>query len=67
VIADTAQDTPQARVRVLQRKLYRSAKEAPKRRYGILFDKVCHWDTLWTAWGLVRGNKGAPGATARAA
>jgi RNA-directed DNA polymerase len=61
VIADMAQDTPQERVRVLQRKLYRSAKEAPKRRYGILFDKVCAWDTLWTAWQQVRGNQGAPG------
>lgn len=61
MIADKAQDTPKERVRVLQRKLYRSAKESPKRRYGILFDKVCRWETLWTAWERVRENDGAPG------
>ena len=61
MIAPKAQDTPIERVRVLQRKLWRSAKEDPQRRYGILFDKVYQWDTLQTAWWQVRGNKGAPG------
>ena len=33
--AATAQDTPQDKVRVLQRKLYRAAKEAPQRKFGV--------------------------------
>jgi len=38
VIAQKAQDTPQERVRVLQRKLYRAAKDAPQRTFGVLYD-----------------------------
>jgi hypothetical protein len=40
VIAQKAQDTPQERVRVLQRKLYRAAKDAPQRTFGVLYDKI---------------------------
>jgi group II intron reverse transcriptase/maturase len=61
VIADRAQDTPIDKVRVLQQKLYRSAKAHPKRTYGILADKVWRDDVLYRAWDLVKANRGAPG------
>jgi len=41
--------------------LYRSAKQAPERRFHALFDKVARSDVMWRAWGDVRANKGAPG------
>jgi RNA-directed DNA polymerase len=40
VTAVSAQPTPHERVRVLQRKLYRAAKAAPRRTFGVLYDKV---------------------------
>jgi RNA-directed DNA polymerase len=49
------------RVRVLQRVLYRSAKQDPERRFHALFDKVARSDVMWQAWRDVRANKGAPG------
>jgi RNA-directed DNA polymerase len=61
VIATTAQDTPQDKVRVLQRKLYRAAKEAPHRRVGVLYDKVHRHDVLEEAWRRVRRNRGSAG------
>lgn len=48
-------------VRVLQRKLYSAAKTNPKRKFGVLYDKVCREDVLFTAYDQVRANKGAPG------
>jgi RNA-directed DNA polymerase len=48
-------------VRVLQRVLYRSAKQDPERRFHALFDKVARSDVMWQAWRDVRANKGAPG------
>jgi len=48
-------------VRALQRVLYRSAKQDPKRRFHALFDKVARSDVMWRAWADVRANKGAPG------
>lgn len=61
MIATTAQDTPQDKVRVLQRKLYRAAKEAPHRRFGVLYDKVYRRDVLVEAWRRVRRNRGSAG------
>ncbi|EIM2542319.1 group II intron reverse transcriptase/maturase [Salmonella enterica] len=54
-------NTPLESVRVLQRKLYLAAKANPKRRFGVLYDKVCQIDVLWSAYEQVRANKGAPG------
>ncbi len=59
--ADEAQGTPQERVRVLQRKLYRAAKAQPGRTFGVLHDKVFSRDVLWEAWERVRRNRGAAG------
>jgi group II intron reverse transcriptase/maturase len=49
------------KVRALQRVLYRSAKQDPKRRFHALFDKVARSDIMWRAWVDVATNRGAPG------
>ncbi|EOS95296.1 reverse transcriptase domain-containing protein [Erwinia tracheiphila] len=56
-----AQNTAFEKVRVLQRKLYLAAKADPKRKFGVLYDKVCSNQVLGMAWTQVRANKGAPG------
>jgi RNA-directed DNA polymerase len=48
-------------VRVLQRKLYRAAKAAPRRTFGVLYDKVYRRDVLGEAWQRVRRNRGSAG------
>ena len=60
MIAKT-ENTPLDKVRVLQRKLYLAAKTNPKRKFGVLYDKVCREDVLRAAYAQVRANKGAPG------
>jgi RNA-directed DNA polymerase len=61
VIAQKAEHTPQEKVRVLQRKLYRAAKAAPQRKFGVLYDKVHRRDVLEEAWRRVRRNRGSAG------
>jgi len=56
-----AQPTPHEKVRVLQRKLYRAAKAAPRRTFGVLYDKVYRPDVLREAWQRVRRNRGSAG------
>ena len=53
-------ETPE-RVRELQRKLYRKAKQESGFRFYLLYDKVYRQDILNHAYHLVRANKGAPG------
>lgn len=53
------------KVQVLQSKLHQAAKEDSKRTFGILYDKVCMWEVLWTSWIRVQRNKGAPGVDGR--
>jgi len=48
-------------VRALQRVLYRSAKQDPKRRFHALYDKLARSDVMWRAWVDVCTNGGAPG------
>ena len=48
-------------VRALQRVLYRSAKQDPKRRFHALYDKLARSDVMWRAWVDVATNQGAPG------
>ena len=52
--------TPE-KIRELQRKLYRKAKQEKEYRFYLLYDKVYRTDILNHAYRLVRANKGAPG------
>jgi group II intron reverse transcriptase/maturase len=38
-----------------------AAKANPKRKFGVLYDKVCREDVLYAAYAQVRANKGASG------
>jgi RNA-directed DNA polymerase len=51
----------QEKTTVLQSKLYKVAKQAPRRRFHQLYDKLFREDVLWSAWYQVRANRGAPG------
>jgi len=63
MIAQKAQHIPEKsdRVCVFQRKLYVAAKENPKRKFGILYDKIHRMDVLQRAWAEVRKNQGSAG------
>jgi RNA-directed DNA polymerase len=56
-VANDAQD----KVRVLQRKLYRAAKQQRGRRFHALYDKIHRRDVLERAWKEVAANGGAAG------
>ena len=56
-----AESMSDERVKSLYESLYASAKRHPKRRFGILMDKVLRWDVLWEAWKRVRANGGTCG------
>ncbi|EMD5225063.1 hypothetical protein VQ422_005041 [Salmonella enterica] len=56
-----AQHTAFEKVRVLQRKLYLAAKMEPKRKFGVLYDKVCSNRILGMAYAQVKANNGASG------
>ena len=61
MIAQKAQDTPLERVRVLQRKLYLSAKANRGRKYGVLYDKVKSEEVIREAWKRVSSKGGCAG------
>lgn len=52
--------TPE-KIRTLQRKLYRKAKQKPACRFHALYDKIYRADILSHAYNLVRANKGSAG------
>jgi RNA-directed DNA polymerase len=54
-------ETPE-KIRMLQRKLYRKAKEEPEYRFYLLYDKIHREDMLSHAYKLAKANEGAPGA-----
>jgi RNA-directed DNA polymerase len=57
-------NTPQEKVRQLQRKLYVCAKQSKTRRFHALYDRIYRSDVLWEAWRRVRSNGGAAGVDA---
>jgi RNA-directed DNA polymerase len=50
-----------SKIRTLQRKLYRKAKDEPTYRFYLLYDKIYREDILHYAYELVKSNQGAPG------
>ena len=53
-------ETP-SKIRTLQRKLYRKAKEEPAYRFYLLYDKIYREDILYYAYELVKFNRGSAG------
>jgi RNA-directed DNA polymerase len=49
------------KIRMLQRKLYRKAKDEPEYRFYLLYDKIYREDMLVHAYDLAKANRGAPG------
>jgi group II intron reverse transcriptase/maturase len=54
-------NTPNEKVRQLQRRLWVCAKASKTRRFHALYDRIYRRDVLWEAWRRVRGNGGAAG------
>ena len=50
-----------SKIRELQIKLYRQAKNEPEYRFYMLYDKIWREDVLAHAYARARANKGAPG------
>jgi RNA-directed DNA polymerase len=57
-------NTPNEKVRELQRRLWTCAKRSRTRRFHALFDRICRSDVLQEAWRRVRSNGGAAGVDA---
>jgi RNA-directed DNA polymerase len=49
------------KVRQLQRRLYRKAKQEKGVKFYTLYDKLWREDVLWEAWRQVKAKRGAPG------
>ena len=54
-------NNPIDKVRQLQRRLFTSAKNSPRRRFHALYDRIWRRDVLLEAWRRVRSNDGAAG------
>ena len=57
--------TTPSKIRELQIKLYRKAKNEPGYRFYMLYDKIYREDVLAHAYEQARANKGAPGVDGR--
>jgi len=57
-------NTPNEKVRELQRKLCVCAKQSRTRRFHALYDRIYRSDVLCEAWRRVRSNRGAAGVDA---
>jgi RNA-directed DNA polymerase len=54
-------NNPTDKVRQLQRRLWKCAKQSKTRRFHALYDRIHRSDVLWEAWRRVRSNGGAAG------
>ena len=52
---------PSDKVRRLRARLWRAAKQDPKRRFHALYDRIHRSDVLWEAWRRVKANHGGAG------
>jgi group II intron reverse transcriptase/maturase len=52
------------KVRQLQRRLWKAAKQQSGRRFHALYDRISRRDVLWEAWKRVKRNRGAAGIDA---
>ncbi len=55
------EEHPADKVRELQDRLQRAAKQSPKRRFHAMYDRIFRRDVLKEAWRRVRANHGAAG------
>jgi group II intron reverse transcriptase/maturase len=53
------------KVRQLQRRLWKAAKQQLGRRFHALYDRIYRRDVLWEAWRRVKRNRGAAGIDAQ--
>jgi group II intron reverse transcriptase/maturase len=49
------------KVRRLQIRLWKAAKQSPTRRFHALYDRIYRRDVLWEAWKRVKANRGGAG------